>query len=98
MKKMITDSFMIGQIKERIRRHLPKVERLDVKVELTNNQNYLTTIKFRSFGKEFVAKKTAPFYRESLERTLRAINSQIEKVRQKQFKRHIIRPEPYPTI
>lgn len=98
MKKFITDSFMIGQIKERIRRHLPKIEHLDVKVEMTGHDGYLATIRFRSLGREFVAKKTAPFYRESLERSLRAINTQIDKFRRQRLAHAAARPTPYPTI
>ena len=98
MKKLITDSYMISQIKERIHRLLPKAERLNVKVEMTPKQGHMATIKFRSFGREFVAKKAAPFYRESLERTLRAINSQVDRVRSKQQRRSTPRPEPYPNI
>lgn len=98
MKKLITDSFMIGQIKERIRRMIPKLEKLDVKVELTSHEGYLATIKFRCLGREFIAKKTAPFYRESLERSMRAINSQIDKFRRQRLAHAAQRPHPYPTL
>ena len=98
MKKLITDSFLIGQIKERIRRVVPKLEHLDVKVELNGQDEYLATIKFRSLGRDFVAKKTAPFYRESLERSLRAINSQVDRFRHQRFAHGASRPVPYPTL
>lgn len=98
MNKTITDSFMIGQIKERIRRVAPKIERLDVKVQMDDRQGYLATIKFRSFGRDFIAKKAAPFYRESLEKCLRAINSQIDKARHKSQLHPLGRPDQYTTI
>ena len=98
MKKLIKDSLMIEQTKERIRRILPQIEKLDVKIELNHTDGYLTTIKFRSLGKDFVAKKAAPFYRESLEKSLKAINSQVAKFRNKRFTHSTPRVEAYTTI
>lgn len=98
MNKIIQDSFLIEQTKERIRRILPHVERLNIKVEMNPKRGYLTTIRFSSLGKDFVAKKLAPFYRESLERGLNAINSQVNKFRHKHMSRSTSRPEIYTTI
>tara|TARA_R110000868_G_scaffold164359_17_gene396934 strand:- start:3843 stop:4139 length:297 start_codon:yes stop_codon:yes gene_type:complete len=98
MKKLFTDSILIEQTKERIRRILPHIEKLDVKVEMNHTDGYLTTIKFHSLGKDFVAKKAAPFYRESLEKSLKAINSQVTKFRDRRFNHPNHRVETYTTI
>lgn len=85
-KKNRKNASLIENTKDRIKTILPKVEDIEIKVE--NNAKaggYLTTIRFRSLGKEFIAKKTAPFYKESLEKTIRAINSQITSFRSKRL-------------
>ncbi len=97
MKKQNKTSSLVEQAKDRIKTILPKVEDIEIKVE--NNKKiggYLTTIRFHSLGKEFVAKKKAPFYRESLERTLKAINSQISRFRSKRLTHATHRAESYP--
>lgn len=86
MKKSKKNASLIENTKDRIKTILPKVEDIEIKVE--NNKKaggYLTTIRFRSLGKEFIAKKAAPFYKESLEKSIKAINSQITKFRSKRL-------------
>ncbi len=96
MKKQHKTSPLVDQAIDRIKTILPKVEDIDIKVE--NNKKvggYLATIRFHSLGKEFIAKKSAPFYKESLERSLKAINSQISKFRSKRLTHATHRAESY---
>lgn len=81
----------ILETKSQIREFYPHLQDVDVRIERDPLGLYISKIHVRAKGKVFHAQKRDPNYRRSLEKCREAIQSQIQKMRDKRLKdRHRI--------